>query len=151
MARHGEHVVRALLGEAVSRYDAPELVAVSCIADCPDTWFTEAVLKRGGRLEIVIPATAYRAGPPEWHHDAYDRPMSRAAEVHETGMTESTSEPHRAGGRAGGEILVGLADELLAVWDGKPARGFGGTADLMAHAERPGRPFWALRPKGADH
>lgn len=137
-----------MLGEAVSRYDAPELVAVSCIAYCPDTWFTEDVLKRGGRLEVVIPATAYRAGPPEkWHHDAYDRPMSRAAEVHETGTTESTGEPHRAGG----EILVGLADELLAVWDGKPARGFGGTADLMAHAERTGRPFWALRPEGADH
>ncbi|MFA3835572.1 hypothetical protein [Streptomyces aureus] len=147
MARHRERVVRALIGEAVSRYDAPELVAVSCIADCPDTWFAEDVLKRGGRLEVVIQATECRAGLPEWHHDAYDRPMSRAAEVHETGMTESTSEPHRAGS----EILVGLAEELLAVWDGKPARGSGGTADLMAHAERPGMPFWVLRPEGADH
>lgn len=43
---HGERVVRALLDEAVSRYGAVELVAVSCIADGPATWVAEAVLKR---------------------------------------------------------------------------------------------------------
>jgi hypothetical protein len=36
-----------LLDEAASRYGAVELVAVSCIADGPATWFSEAVLKRG--------------------------------------------------------------------------------------------------------
>ncbi|MFE6157052.1 hypothetical protein [Streptomyces sp. NPDC057889] len=141
-----EAQVRALLDKAVSRYDAAELVAISCIADGPDTWFAEAVLKRGGRLEVVIPATAYRAGLPEWHHEAYDRLMSRAAEVHETGMTESTSEAHQAGS----EILVGLAEELLAVWDGKPARGFGGTADVVAYAERTGVALRVLWPEGAS-
>ncbi|MFD8780381.1 hypothetical protein [Streptomyces sp. NPDC059916] len=111
-----------MLGEAVSRYDAPELVAVSCIADCPDTWFAEDVLKRGGRLEVVIPATAYWAGLPEWHHDAYDRPMSRAAEVHETGMTESTSEPHRAGGRAA-KSLSGSLTSCSRSGTGSPRAG----------------------------
>ncbi|WP_323136478.1 MULTISPECIES: hypothetical protein [unclassified Streptomyces] len=60
-------------------------------------------------------------------------------------MTESTSEAHQTGS----EILVGLSDELLAVWDGKPARGFGGTADVVAHAERTGMPFRVLRPEDA--
>jgi hypothetical protein len=141
-----ERQVRALLDEAVSRYDAAELVAVSCIADGPDAWFAESVLSHGGRLEVVIPAAEYRASLPEWHHEVYDRLMSRAADVHETGMTESTSEAHQAGS----EILVGLADELLAVWDGKPARGFGGTADVVAYAERTGVPFRVLWPEGAS-
>lgn len=140
-----EERVRTMLGEAVRGYDVAELLAVSCIADGPDAWFAEAVLERGGRLEVVIPATEYRESLPEWHHDTYDTLMARAADVHETGMTESTSEAHQAGS----EILVGLVDELLAVWDGKPARGYGGTADVVAYAERNGVPVRVLWPEGA--
>lgn len=44
---------------------------------------------------------------------------------------------------------VGLSDELLAVWDGRPAWGFGGTADVVAYAERTGTPVRILWPEGA--
>lgn len=141
-----EERVRVLLTEAVAAYDPGELVAVSCIADGPDAWFAEAVLNAGGRLEVVIPATEYRENLPEWHHPAYDALISRAADVHETGPTESTSEAHQAGS----EILVGLVDELLAVWDGKPAWAYGGTADVVAYAERNGVPVRVLWPEGAS-
>ncbi|WP_282700877.1 hypothetical protein [Streptomyces sp. CC219B] len=141
-----EERVRALLADAVSGYDAAELVAVSCIADGPDAWFAEAVLSVGGRLEVVIPATGYRDSLPTWHHSTYDALMSRASDVHGTGMTASDSEAHMAGS----EILVGLADELVAVWDGKPAWGHGGTADVVAYAERTGVPVRVLWPEGAS-
>lgn len=141
-----ERDVRAMLAEALSGYDPSELIAVSCIADGPDAWFAEAVLAAGGRLEVVIPAAEYRASLPEWHHATYDALMSRAADVHETGMTESTSEAHQAGS----EILVGLVDELIAVWDGKPAWAYGGTADVVAYAERTGVPVRVLWPEGAS-
>jgi hypothetical protein len=58
-----EERVRALLADAVSGYDATEPVAVSCIADGPDAWFAEAVLSAGGRLEVVVPATASSRPP----------------------------------------------------------------------------------------
>ncbi|WP_405582120.1 hypothetical protein [Streptomyces sp. NBC_01092] len=141
-----EQRVRTLLADAVRGYDAAELVAVSCIADGPDAWFAEAVLSVGGRLEIVIPATEYRDSLPEWHHSTYDALMSRASDVHETGMTASDSEAHMTGS----ETLVGLADELFAVWDGKPAWGYGGTADVVAYAERTGVPVRVLWPEGAS-
>ncbi|WP_210577660.1 hypothetical protein [Streptomyces sp. GESEQ-4] len=141
-----EERVRAMLDEAVRGYDTSELVAVSCIADGPDSWFAEAVLAHGGRLEVVIPATEYRDSLPEWHHDTYDKLIRQATDVHETGMSESTSEAHQAGS----EILVGLVDELLAVWDGKPARGYGGTADVVNYAERNGVPVRVLWPEGAS-
>ncbi|WP_107486551.1 hypothetical protein [Streptomyces sp. MUSC 14] len=141
-----EERVRTLLDEAVSSFNATELVAVSCIADGPDSWFAEAVLKRGGRLEVVIPAAKYRESLPDWHHPTYDKLLSHASDIHETGMTESTSEAHQAGS----EILVGLAEELLAVWDGKPAWGYGGTADVVAYAERTGIPVRVLWPKNAS-
>jgi hypothetical protein len=88
------------------------------------------VLAHGGRLEVVVPAVEYRAGLPGWHHPVYDRLIAHTAHVHHTGLTESTSEAHHAGS----EILVGLVDELIAVWDGQPARGYGGTAEVAACA-----------------
>ncbi|MEV5731635.1 hypothetical protein AB0N50_38930 [Streptomyces pharetrae] len=51
---------------------------------------------------------------------------------------------------AGSEILVGVVDELLAVWDGKPARGYGGTADVVAYAQRQGTAVRVLWPQGAS-
>ncbi|MYS46000.1 hypothetical protein GTY23_33355 [Streptomyces sp. SID5998] len=140
-----ERRVRVLIDEAVSGYDAADLVGVSCIADGPDAWFADAVVRRGGRLEVVVPAAGYRDALPQWHHAAYDALLEQASRVHETGMRESTSEAHMAGS----EVLVGLSDVLLAVWDGQPARGFGGTADVVAYAERRGVPVRILWPAGA--
>jgi len=140
-----EKQVRHSLAEAVAAYDPASLVGVSCIADGPDTWFAQAVLDHGGRIEVVLPAEQYRADLPDWHHPAYDALLHRAADVHRTGLDESGSDAHMAGS----ELLVGLVDELLAVWDGQPARGFGGTADVVAYAERTGVPARILWPAGA--
>ncbi|MFD8146049.1 hypothetical protein [Streptomyces sp. NPDC059708] len=141
-----EEKVRGLLEAAVKRYGSAELVGVSCIADGPDAWFAEYVLACGGRLEVVIPAEEYREGLPQEYWPTYDRLLSRAAEVHRTGMSASDSAAHMAGS----EVLVGLVDELLAVWDGKPARGYGGTADVVAYAGRAGVPVQVLWPEGAS-
>ncbi|MFJ7998868.1 hypothetical protein ACIQ7D_17230 [Streptomyces sp. NPDC096310] len=137
--------VKALLTQRAAAFDASDLVGVSCIADGPDAWWAQAVLAVGGRLEVVIPADEYRAGLPDWHHRDYDSFLSRATGTHRTGLKESTSEAHQAGS----EILVGLSDLVLAVWDGLPARGYGGTADVVAHAERVGVPVTVLWPDGA--
>ncbi|MEV7545556.1 hypothetical protein [Streptomyces sp. NPDC089915] len=141
-----EEQVRGLLEAAVKQYEPGGLVGVSCIADGPDVWFAEYVLAHGGRLEVVIPAEEYREGLPEEHWTTYDRLLGRAAEVHRTGMSTSDSAAHMAGS----EVLVGLVDELLAVWDGKPAWGYGGTADVVAYARRTGVPARVLWPEGAS-
>ncbi|WP_326615636.1 hypothetical protein OG863_00135 [Streptomyces decoyicus] len=140
-----ERQVRRRLQTAVRRWEPAELIAVSCIADGPDSWLAEAVLEHGGRLEVVVPAREYRESLPSWHHPVYDALRQKAIDIHETGLTVSDSFAHMAGS----EILVGLADELLAVWDGQPARGHGGTADVVAYAERTGTPVQVVWPQGA--
>ncbi|MER6847037.1 hypothetical protein AB0A81_26515 [Streptomyces flaveolus] len=140
-----EKRARALLAEAVEAYGPGELVGVSCLADGPDAWFADMILENGGRIEAVIPATAYRDSLPAWHHPTYDRLIHLAADLHETGLTASDSHAHMAGS----EILVGLVDQLLAVWDGEPARGYGGTADVVAYAKRQGTPVRVVWPEGA--
>ncbi len=70
--------------------------------------------------------------------------MARASAVHHTRMRESNSRAHRASS----EIMVGLADQMIAVWDGQPARGYGGTADVVAYAHRVGVPVRIVWPEG---
>ncbi|MFF4051957.1 hypothetical protein ACFYZ5_35475 [Streptomyces chartreusis] len=141
-----EDEVRRMLAAKVEEFDPSELLGVSCIADGPDTWWAQMVLQAGGQVEVVIPAEEYRDGLPSWHHDTYDDLMRQASDVHQTGLRESTSEAHQAGS----EILVGLSDMVLAVWDGKPARGYGGTADVVEYARRLGVPVSVLWPEGAE-
>jgi hypothetical protein len=47
---------------------------------------------------------------------------------------------------AGSERMLDLADELVAVWDGLPARGHGGTADVVAVALDRGIPVTVIWP-----
>jgi hypothetical protein len=49
----------------------------------------------------------------------------------------------------GSEILVGLVDEVIAIWDGQPARGYGGTADVVRYAENVGVAVRVVWPEGA--
>ncbi|MGW7002306.1 hypothetical protein ACWGCW_05620 [Streptomyces sp. NPDC054933] len=139
-------LVKGAIRDIVARCPAADLVGVSCIADGPDAWFAQAVLEHGGRVEIVVPAKKYRKSLPEWHHAHYDDLMRRASDVHETGLAESDSNAHMVGS----EVLVGLVDKLIAVWDGQPARGYGGTADVVRYAESVGVPVQTVWPEGAS-
>lgn len=60
-----ERQVRRSLQTASRRWELAELIAVSCIADGPDSWLAEAVLEYGGRLEVVVPAREYRESLPK--------------------------------------------------------------------------------------
>jgi hypothetical protein len=75
----------------------------------------------------------------------YDALLARAVTVHRLRFTESTSEAHMAAS----EFMIGLAGELWAVWDGEPARAYGGTADVVAYARDKGVPVRLIWPEGA--
>jgi hypothetical protein len=135
-----DHAIRESLAQ-----QGPELVGLSCLADGADQLFAQAILDLGGRLEVVVPAQKYRdALPPEcW--PAYDHLLSNASQIHQLDYTESTSQAHQAAS----EYMVSEADVLLAVWDGLPARGYGGTADVVSYARRNGKPVELIWPEGA--
>ncbi|GAB4588889.1 hypothetical protein [Nocardia sp. IFM 10818] len=139
-------LVAAALHTAVGKRAEPPLYGVSCLADGPDSLFAQAVLEHGGQLIAVVPARRYRESLPVEHHPIYDRLLAAAAEVVELDREESDSEAHQAGNL---RMLDG-SDELLAVWDGKPARGYGGTADVVAAARRRGIPVTILWPPDAE-
>ncbi|MFD1934288.1 hypothetical protein ACFSKW_22725 [Nonomuraea mangrovi] len=125
---------------------APAITGLSCLADGADQIFARAVLDLGGVLEAVVPAEQYRDGLPVEAHPEYDALASRAAQVHRLEFVESTSESHMVASRR----MLDHADELFAVWDGKPARGYGGTADVVAEARRRGVRIRVIWPEGAQ-
>jgi hypothetical protein len=124
---------------------APDVTGISCLADGADQIFARAVTDLGGQLEVVIPAAEYREGLPENARPEYDRLIAQACAVHRLPFTESTSHAHMAASR----LMLDAADELYAVWDGQPARGYGGTADVVSYARERGLPVRVIWPCGA--
>jgi hypothetical protein len=120
-----DEAIRTALAER-----APDVTGLSCLADGADQIFARAVTDLGGALEAVIPAAEHRDALPADSHPEYDDLLGQAAAVHQLPFTESTSESHMAASK----LMVDEADELYAVWDGKPARAYGGTADVVAYA-----------------
>lgn len=122
-----------------------DLVGLSCLADGADTLFAKAVLDGGGSLVAIVPAARYRDGLPAAHHPAYDALLARAVEVIRLDHVESTGDAHLAASL----VMLGRADRLLAIWDGLPARGHGGTADVVRAARDAGLPVTIVWPHGA--
>jgi hypothetical protein len=143
-ARLVDQALRAALAER-----APNVTGLSCLADGADgadQIFVRAVTDLGGTLEAVIPAAEYREKLPEDSHPEYDALFARAATVHRLPFTESTPESHMAASK----LMIDKADELYAVWDGKPARAYGRTADVVAYAREHGIPVRVIWPNGAQ-
>jgi hypothetical protein len=146
---------RGLPAETVSLVDAAiraalsaggaGVIALSCLADGADQIFARAVLDLGGKIEAVVPAEKYRDGLPAPAHAEYDRLLGQAVAVHRLPFTETTPQAHMAAGT----FMIEQAGELWAVWDGKPARGHGGTADVVTYARKRGKPVLVIWPDGA--
>lgn len=129
---------------ALAAFPAAELIGLSCLADGADQIFARAVLDRGGRLEVYVPAVKYREALPTEAHANYDDLIGRAVTVHRLDHVESTSQSHMD---ASVEMLK-RADRLIAVWDGQPARSWGGTADVVIEARKMGLPVTVIWPEG---
>jgi hypothetical protein len=138
-------LVTAALRAALERYRAG-LVGVTMLGPGADQLFAQVVLELGGTLYVVVPASKYRDGfEDEDARRGYDELVAHASYSERLPYVESTEEAHMAGGRA----VVDACTVLVAVWDGQPARGHGGTADVVGYARQRGRPVEIVWPEGA--
>jgi hypothetical protein len=122
-----------------------DIIGITCLADGADQLFAQAVLALGGRLEVIVPAKQYRDGLSPQAQPDYDQLLAQADSIEQLPFVESTEEAHMAAGK----LIVDRSDLLLAVWDGAPARGYGGTADVVAYAREQGVPVEVVWPTGA--
>ena len=107
------------------------IVGFSSLARGADQVFAKAVLETGGRLVFVRPTADY-----EDNYSGPDLDAFRALRAAASQEIEITAE---AKGQdaflAAGKRVAEESDVLFAVWDGRPAEGKGGTADIVAFAK----------------
>lgn len=138
-------LVAAELHKVLSAYSGP-LVGVSCLARGADQLFARVVLELGGELDVLVPAADYRERKVEPdNRDEYDELVRRAATVRVLPFDRSNRDAYAA---ANEELLSGV-DLLIAVWDGTPPDGKGGTGDMVRIARSRGIPLKVLWPGGA--
>ncbi|KAI9023926.1 hypothetical protein DFJ74DRAFT_58391 [Hyaloraphidium curvatum] len=147
---HDPESARTSIATAIAQFrrGSPSLDrAVSSAAAGADLAFARAALGLGMRWKAVLPL-------PE---DEFARDFS-AAEWEEVRTLLSravlTTVPSLDRDRtredaylAAGHAVVDDCDVLLAFWDRLPARGQGGTADVVAYARRTGRPVVIIDPE----
>jgi hypothetical protein len=129
---------------------AARLEAVSSLAEGADRIVAHAVLAEAGAALIVplpMPADDYAtdfAAPAS--KAEFEELLGRAARVE---VMPAAATREEAYGRAG-RWVVEHSDVLLALWDGEPSHGRGGTADIVAHARELGLPvYWIRTDRGA--
>lgn len=138
-----EAELRQLLAD---RAKTGQVTGMSCIARGADTLFAEAVVETGGALVVVIPSEDYRRAvvKPD-HAPAFDRLVAQAAEV----ITLPFEHASREAYESANELLLERADVLVAVWDGEPPTGRGGTGDMVEHAQAVGVEVLRVWPQGS--
>jgi hypothetical protein len=148
--RHYRHsdanaaALAAVLDRIAPEGSAP--VVISSLAEGADREVASAILARpGATLEVVLPLPADEFAA-DFASDASRREfgslIARAASVdiidvvdvvdvvdHPAGRDDREAAYERAG-----HEVVRRCDVLVAIWDGAPSRGRGGTADVIQHA-----------------
>jgi hypothetical protein len=121
-----------------------ELCGVSSLADGADQLFAEQILAAGGTLEVVLPGEGYANSLVDGSRTRFED-LRRAAS---TVITMPYPRPSEQAYLAAGQAMVDRCDHLFAVWDGRPARGLGGTADVVKYARSRGCPVTVLWVEG---
>jgi len=122
-----------------------KLVGVTCLAKGADQIFARVTLELGGTIEVAIPSEDYRerkvkpADRPE-----FDALLKEADVVSVMPFTRAGRDAYMAAS----EYVLSTVDELVAVWDGGPSSGYGGTSDVVEAAHKRGMRVTVVWPDG---
>lgn len=136
-----------LIGEALAtlhREGTGEWIGVSSAAAGSDVVFARQVLEMGMAWQAILPF-AEAEFRKDFEPDAWSEVeclLARAESVTAMVGGESREEAYLDCGIE----TVNACDVLVALWDGEPARGRGGTAEIVTYARELGRPLIVIDP-----
>ncbi|MEJ7833347.1 MAG: hypothetical protein WKF79_10550 [Nocardioides sp.] len=137
------HDVDLVIDRLLPDHDGGVIVSVSSLAEGADRIVAARVLARaGGRLEVILPLAvddyimdfADDSSRREFHD------LLASAEHCQVAPADPADSSREAAYARAGTAVLDACDVLLALWDGGPARGRGGTAEVVAVARKRGRP-----------
>lgn len=139
------HVVAGIRSEIVAV--GVGLEGVCSLAEGSDQLFAMEVLAASGTLTAIIPSLRYeKTFSDEDQRANYENLLKQVSRVEACNFQEPSEEAFYAAGKR----VVDLCDQLIAVWDGLPSRGLGGTADIVAYARMQQRPMVVIWPTGVS-
>jgi hypothetical protein len=118
--------------EAALRAQPRPVTALTSLAAGADQLFARLALAHGAALTVVLPSEGYEA-------TFAARPAALAGYAELRALAAGTvrlghPSPTEAAFEAAGRWIADHCDLLVAVWDGQPARGTGGTGDIVRYA-----------------
>jgi hypothetical protein len=121
---------------------------VSSVAAGGDLLFAESCIQLALPLCVLLPMPAeeFRRDFDEAGWSRAEQVMARAASVEVTGGSQSREECYYECGIE----TVQQSRLLLALWDGRPSQGLGGTEDVVSFARGIGRPVAWLHSETGD-
>ncbi len=127
----------------------PKFVFVSPLAEGADRVAAEEALRLGFRLKATLPfaRAEYKADFRETV-DEFQRLLQQADSVLE--LDGDRSKYRERSYEAAGRFVVNNSDLLIAVWDGEPSKGRGGTGDIVELAVDLGVPVVQVPVNGID-
>jgi hypothetical protein len=137
--------VTPLLTGVISEQNG-NVVGVSSLAAGADQLFATVILDQGGSLHAIIPCRRYEStfsGPKSLNQ--FKLLLARAQEIETLEYPAPSEEAFFDAGRR----VVDNSDLLVAVWDGEPAAGKGGTADVVEYARSRGVDVVVVWPSGS--
>ncbi len=145
---HEMRRVLATLSEAIAEIvgkapDAKTLRIISPLAEGADRIAAALATEMGAALIALLPfkreAYADDFASAQSRAD-YRRLLSQATEIVELDGQRTSEAGKKAAYEKIGALVVERSDLLIAIWDGREARGVGGTAHVIDLARREGRP-----------
>lgn len=122
---------------------------VTCLAEGADSIAAQSAIARGWPLEAVLPfpreiyADDFALGPSR---EAFDAELIAARRVFALDCPRGSSEADTLAYERAGRVVLAQCDVLVALWDGGPARGRGGTSQIVAEAVAEDIPVIHLNP-----
>jgi hypothetical protein len=139
------NTVRTALIRAFSKWG--QVLAVTSLAAGGDQIFAECALAASNDLMVVIPCDRYESTFANSDDLAtYRKLLKSSVERIQLPFPEPSEKAYWAAGRR----IVDMTDFLVAVWDGLPAGGLGGTADVVHYAENLHKEVLRIWPPGAS-
>src|SRR5439155_17784862 len=136
-----QRLVRAMK-TVVERYRVTE--GFTCLARGADQLYADILCAQGLPFVVVVPCENYiSVFATARDRERFERLLRSASQ---TIMLPFLS-PSETAFYEAGKRVVDLSGAMIAAWDGKPARGLGGTADIVKYALSKGRRVIQIVPE----
>jgi len=122
------------LSSQIEQLDA--IQGLTSLAIGADQIFAELLIERGHDYIYIEPCKLYETTFSIPERVLFRKLRLTAKSIVDVPYIEPCDEAYMEAG----VVLVDMADLIFAVWDGKPARGLGGTSDVVQYALSTGTP-----------